>query len=158
LNQKQQKIEAEKEQTQKALEAKTEALKAEQQTRYFQSVALAYREWQDGNSDRAKQLLADCPPELRRWEWHYLDRLCHSELLVLQGHRYQVNDVAFSADGRRLVTASADRTIGLWDSTTGQELLRVGTGHEVTGVTLSSDARYLAAVGMRSRISGPHSI
>jgi len=37
--------------------------------------------------DRAWTLLEDCPARLRRWEWHYLRRLCHGEFRTIQGHR-----------------------------------------------------------------------
>jgi spectinomycin phosphotransferase len=29
---------------------------------------------------RADEVLDDCPPALRGWEWHYLKRLCHADL------------------------------------------------------------------------------
>jgi WD40 repeat protein len=34
-----------------------------------------------------------------------------------------VNDLAFSAEGDRLISAGADRSVRLWDVATGQELL-----------------------------------
>jgi hypothetical protein len=37
---------------------------------YFHRIALAQREWQAGDALRAMQLLNDCPPSLRGWEWH----------------------------------------------------------------------------------------
>lgn len=63
-----------------------------------------------------------------------------SELHVLVGHTAAVNSVAFSPDGKRVLTGSDDHTAKIWDSETGQELLTL-TGHRdaVTAVDFSAD-------------------
>src|SRR5207253_3069413 len=43
------------------------------------------------------------------------------ELQRLAGHAGAVNAVAFSGDGKTLVTAGADKTIRVWDAATGKE-------------------------------------
>jgi WD40 repeat protein len=43
------------------------------------------------------------------------------ERLVLKGHKGQVSAVAFSPDGRTLMTGSWDQTVRLWDVATGTE-------------------------------------
>ena len=59
------------------------------------------------------------------------------ELLKLCGHQDRVWGVAFSPDGKRLATASADQTVKLWDAATARELLTLrGHQEDVTSVVL----------------------
>ena len=43
-------------------------------------------------------------------------------LVELQGHRHRVTGIAFSPDGRRLVTSSYDGSLRLWNAQTGAEI------------------------------------
>ncbi len=45
---------------------------------------------------------------------------------ILRGHTDQVYDIAWSPDGRRLVSTSQDRTAKIWDVSSGLELLTFG--------------------------------
>src|SRR5262249_20846371 len=56
------------------------ALEREKQSLYFNRILLAEREWQNGNVVRMRQLLDECPPERRAWEWNYLKHLDRVEL------------------------------------------------------------------------------
>ena len=42
----------------------------------------------------------------------------------LEGHDREVLDVAFSADGKRLISASWDKTAIVWDVETGKQIQR----------------------------------
>ena len=42
---------------------------------------------------------------------------------IYQGHTDGVNDVAWSPDGKRLASSSQDKTVQVWDASTGQTLL-----------------------------------
>ena len=45
-----------------------------------------------------------------------------SELITLRGHNGEVNSVAFSSDGRRIVSASDDETIKVWSAAKPEEV------------------------------------
>jgi WD40 repeat protein len=81
-----------------------------------------------------------CQPYLR--ERFKISRESAELVCTLLGHSDCVNGVALSADGRLAVSASSDKTLKVWDVTTGHEL-RTLLGHDdcVNGVALSADGR-----------------
>jgi WD40 repeat protein/Tfp pilus assembly protein PilF len=66
------------------------------------------------------------------------------EIAMLRGHENGVTGIAFHPDGKRVATASLDRTARLWDVATGAEI-RVMRGHEsnLRSIAFSPDGRYL---------------
>lgn len=62
--------------TQKSLQIAEENL-------YLTRVSLAQQKWKDNHVNQALRQLELCPPELRDWEWHYLQRACSLETGVI---------------------------------------------------------------------------
>jgi WD40 repeat protein len=67
-------------------------------------------------------------------------------LKVLEGHSNRVTSVAFSGDGGRIVSGSRDRSVQVWDASTGKTL-KVLEGHTdgITSVAFSSDGRRIVS-------------
>jgi len=65
------------------------------------------------------------------------------EIFIQTGHPNGAESVAFSPDGRYVLSGSGDNTLKLWDVSTGREI-RTFVGHKrsVTSVDVSSDGKY----------------
>jgi WD40 repeat protein len=115
---------------------------------YLNRIALAERSLSLNNVGRAEQILSECPPALRQWEWQYLKRLCHSNCLALQANDWSIESLAFSPDGRHLATSGVDSFLRIWDLRTGRQVreLRGSTPYHHT-LAYSPDGRRIATGG-----------
>jgi WD40 repeat protein len=66
-----------------------------------------------------------------------------SELQKLEGHTRYVSAVAFSHDSSLLASASDDRTVRLWDPSTGQEVRKFETGPAIKTIRFAIDNKTL---------------
>ena len=66
------------------------------------------------------------------------------ETVIQQGHPAAVTAVTFSPDGKTIATGSKDKTIKLWEATTGNEI-RTLAGHssQVNDIRFTSDGKLM---------------
>jgi eukaryotic-like serine/threonine-protein kinase len=110
---------------------------------------LAVARYDANRAVEARTLLHQIPQEYRdNFEWHYCNRRFQGSNITCYGHTSDVVEVAFTPDGKRVVSADKDGSIQLWDATTGQQL---GTlkGHEghVLGLAVGPDGSLVASGG-----------
>jgi WD40 repeat protein/tRNA A-37 threonylcarbamoyl transferase component Bud32 len=96
---------------------------------YVANMNLAQEAWEQNHVGRLRELLVETQafPE-RGFEWYYWQHQTHIALLTLKGHTNATSSVAFSPDGRRIVTGGGDNTAKVWDAATGKELVTL-RGH-----------------------------
>ncbi len=136
---------------------------------YISRVNLANREFLDDNAGLAEQLLYGCPSNLRNWEWSHVQRLAHLELDTYVNAdtplRQDVWSLAFSPDGRRLVSGSGPWYLPQADATAALVVREVDSGREVfkqrgwngavQAVAFSPDGkRVVAGTGTTGAVTG----
>jgi WD40 repeat protein/serine/threonine protein kinase len=138
---------------------------------YAGRIALADHAYESNDLEKVAWLLDRCRPEpgqpdLRGWEWQYLRRLCHPDLVPGMRHEGAtdawLNGIAANPDASRLVTVSGlppgllsghlpednriiPGTLKLWDSETGLclQTLKPHAG-AIWNVSFSPNGKFLA--------------
>jgi eukaryotic-like serine/threonine-protein kinase len=110
---------------------------------YVANMNLAGQAWEQNNISRLRQLLADTKDSpYRGFEWYFWQPKTHLALMTLRGHAGPVGSVAFSPDGRWIVTGSSDKTAKVWETDSGRELLTLkGHSSGISSVALSPDGQ-----------------
>jgi WD40 repeat protein len=124
-----------------------EALGRSEVSLYANRIALAERYRQAHDADRADELLDECPVPLRDWEWRYLKRRSVEDVRVETDHDADVLAVAFSRDGRFLVSVDGGRNIHVRDRATCRLLVLPGIPGVNWALALSPDGRWMAVGG-----------
>lgn len=120
-------------------------------TLHFASAAIGA-----GRYAAAERALMAAPRHLIHFEWAWLLQAARSELLTLR-HGHALNDVAFISDARRILTASQDGVLTLWDAIGGGESLR--TRPQQSGIAffaISPDQQHVAYPGDDFRVMIRH--
>ena len=69
-------------------------------------------------------------------------------IMTIKGHSDWVNDCAFSPDGTKILSASSDGTLKLWNVETGEDLMTFrGHSFEVTACVFSPDGKNILSGG-----------
>src|SRR5262245_13754208 len=144
--QKQQETQQRQKETQVALDGEREALSRERQSLYYHRIALADSSyWLANDVGQAERLLNDCPTEYRNWEWHYLQRLCHTNALILRHPGSRIFSLAASPNGKLLATGLGN-SVWIWNAQSGQQLFKLnGHAGNVGGLAFSPDGMQLAS-------------
>jgi WD40 repeat protein len=135
-------------------ESETKAKEELQASLYYNRIALADRELSVDNLGAALKLLDNCPERLRRWEWHYLKRLCQLDPVILQDKtKAGFNSVAFSPDGERIACAGGDGTVKVWNIRM-RRVVRtlIDNPDFVYSVAFHREGKHLAAAGADRKV------
>jgi eukaryotic-like serine/threonine-protein kinase len=103
---------------------------------YLANMNLARQAWDEYNVGLLRRLLDETHSSPHRaFEWYYWQRQAHLATRTLAGHADAVLFVAFSPDGKRILSGSLDQTAKVWDADTGRELFELKRDDATAGLS-----------------------
>jgi WD40 repeat protein/serine/threonine protein kinase len=121
-------------------------------SQYVAEMNLIQRAWRDVEMARVRTLLQAQVPasasdsDFRGPEWHYWNRLAHSELAVIPADVGESPCLALSRDGMTLAAGGSNRTIIVWHVADWRELARFpGHTDAIVGLNFLDDGRLVSA-------------
>lgn len=136
----------------KAIKAKDLAIDATQQAEDAKAALtfqLAVARFDTHRAEESRNLLHQVPEKYREtFEWRYCQNRFQGSGMTCYGHVEQVFEVAFTPDGKQLVSAGESGIVRQWDSTSGRHL-RQFKHHEgdVMGLAISPGGKLIASAG-----------
>jgi WD40 repeat protein/tRNA A-37 threonylcarbamoyl transferase component Bud32 len=141
--------------TEKALADEQETRRREKRYLYVTDISMADLFYRENQLFRARQLLEDCALDQRGWEWRYLDRIAHAELLSLTGHTQPVYTLAFAPRRGWLVSGGGDSSLVFWEPAGARRLLELpGHSAPVWSAAFSPEGTRLASVAGSVQTAG----
>lgn len=121
----------------------TAAKEAEEYEAYVARIGLANAKVVENAFDRARDLLPECDPEHKDWEWGRLSYLCNlsSATWPVAG---AVETVAFSPDSKLFASGDLEGTAQIWNRETGEVLHTLDVGANVHSVAFDPTGERLA--------------
>jgi WD40 repeat protein/tRNA A-37 threonylcarbamoyl transferase component Bud32 len=134
------------EQAEAATKQKAEELR---RTLYVNTIQLADAKHREGNARQVRELLDSCPEDLRGWEWNRLSYTSDLSLRTLHASSsFEDFSAALSTDGKYIVSGGFGKTVKVWDTATGEQILTIPEAHggdAVTCVAFSPDGKQIVS-------------
>jgi WD40 repeat protein/serine/threonine protein kinase len=129
------------------------------QTAYYLQIAMAFDAYRANKVARAKEILAQCQPDMHHWEWQYLNRLCNSELSRVEAGQPDALTLrrrALSQDGGRLAIVDGKNILHVYDTATSEEKVTFPIHAQlIDEVVFSPDSKRLVTLGASGLPAGP---
>jgi WD40 repeat protein/serine/threonine protein kinase len=127
-----------------ARDAAQRAQEAEEYAAYVARIGLTEAKLDENSFDKAVDILAECPIDLRNWEWGRLTFLTQLSERAWRATA-PVDTAAFSPDGNHFATGGWDGKTTLWNIATGERDHEMPLGQYVHAVAYDAAGGRLAA-------------
>ncbi|MGD9791342.1 MAG: protein kinase [Phycisphaerales bacterium] len=131
------------EQTERAEAAEAMALRGKREAEYeayIANIEAASGALESNDAARLRARLDACVTERRGWEWLYLNAAGDTSVMVMPHPTSPVSRAVYNREGTRIVTASGDGKVRVFDSESGAELVTLASPEPVRGdVAFSED-------------------